>query len=361
MEDVFDIQERISREIVEALRLKLSSGEDKRLSVRPIDNVQAFELYLRARQEAYRFTPDALERSLDYLRRAKDLVGENILLTSSEGYLYFQMVNTGVNPDPQNLIRARECALRCLEMDAESPHGHRLLGLTAMKTATVQEVVNHFKRARELDPNDPETLFWLAIMYGFAGRSAAGLPIAQHLLKIDPLTPMYHVVPGFLALMDGDFESAPEPFHRALRMDPANPVLRLTYAQILALNGRNSDALEALQALGRDHADSFFARLGDILRAALEGDAARVEAGITEDVRAVCDNDSQYAWTLAECFSLVGNAARATNWARKSVEHGLWNYPLLAEQDPFLKAARSHPGFQNLMAELKPRWEAFQV
>jgi non-specific serine/threonine protein kinase len=361
MEDVFDIQERISREIVEALRLKLSTGEERRLSVRPIDNVQAFELYLRARQEAYRFTPDALERSLDYLRRAQELVGENILLTSSQGYLYWQMVNTGVNPDPQNLTRSRECALRCLEMDPESPHGHRLLGLTAMKTATVQEVVNHFKRARELDPNDPETLFWLSIMYGFAGRSSVGLPIAQHLLKIDPLTPMYHVVPGFLALMDGDYAAAPEPFKRALRMDPANPVLRLTYAQILALNGRNNEALEALQALGRDHADSFFARLGEILQAALEADASRVEAGVTEEIRAVCDTDSQYAWTLAQCFSLVGNAARATNWARKSVEHGLWNYPLLAERDPFLKGARGHPGFQSLLADLKPRWEAFQA
>jgi serine/threonine protein kinase/tetratricopeptide (TPR) repeat protein len=361
MEDVFDIQERISREIVEALRLKLSSGEERHLAARPLENVQAFELYLRARQEAYRFTPDALERSLDYLQRAQELAGENILLTSSEGYLYWQMVNTGVNSDPQNLIRSRECALRCLELDPDSPHGHRLLGLTAMKTATIQVVVDHLKRARELDPNDPETLFWLSIMYGFAGRPGAGMPLAHHLLKIDPLTPMYHVVPGFLALMDGDFPRAPEPFKKALRMDPANPVLRLTYGQILALNGRNSEALEVLGALSREHADSFFARLGEILMAALQGDAARVDAGMTADVTAVCDTDSQYAWTLAQCFSLVGDKARAAEWASKSVEHGLWNYPLLAERDPFLRGVREDPAFQKTLSELKPRWEAFQA
>jgi hypothetical protein len=143
-------------------------------------------------------------------------------------------------------------------------------------------------------------------------------------------------------------------------MDPANPVLRLTYGQILALNGRNRDALETLEALSRDHGDSFFARLGEILRAALLGDAARVEAGMTEEVKAVCDTDAQYAWTLAECFSLVGDKARATEWARKSVEHGLWNYPLLAERDPFLKEVRGDPHFQELLAELKPRWETFR-
>jgi eukaryotic-like serine/threonine-protein kinase len=361
MQDVFDIQERISREIVDALRLRLSSGEERRLAARPLENVQAFELYLRSRQEAYRFTPDALERSLDYLQRAQELAGENILLTASQGYLYWQMVNTGVNTDPENLARSRECALRCLELDPDSPHGHRLLGLTAMKTATVQQVVDHFKRARELDPNDPETLFWLAIMYGFAGHSAVGLPLAEHLLKIDPLTPMYHVVPGFLALMDGDFARAPEPFRKALRMDPANPVLRVTYGQILALDGRNSEAHEVLRALSQDHADSLFARLGEILRAAIHADAAGVAAGMTAEVETACATDAQYAWTLAECFALVGDTAQATKWTQAAVEHGLWNYPLLAERDPFLKGVRGEAGFQAILAGLSPRWEAFRV
>jgi len=51
LEDVFDIQERVSRSIVDALKLKLSPEEDQRIAQRPIDNVHAYECYLKARYE----------------------------------------------------------------------------------------------------------------------------------------------------------------------------------------------------------------------------------------------------------------------------------------------------------------------
>lgn len=50
MDDVFDVQERVSRAIVAALQVTLSSLEDARLAERPIRNVRAFELYLKAQE-----------------------------------------------------------------------------------------------------------------------------------------------------------------------------------------------------------------------------------------------------------------------------------------------------------------------
>ena len=58
MDDVFDLQERISRKIVEALRIKLSPPEDRELAERPLGDVRAFEYYQRARQEYYRQNPE---------------------------------------------------------------------------------------------------------------------------------------------------------------------------------------------------------------------------------------------------------------------------------------------------------------
>ena len=50
LDDVFDIQEKVSRSIVDALKLKLSPEEKQKIAERPIENVQAYESYLRARQ-----------------------------------------------------------------------------------------------------------------------------------------------------------------------------------------------------------------------------------------------------------------------------------------------------------------------
>ncbi|UCC73716.1 MAG: hypothetical protein JSV86_03915, partial [Gemmatimonadota bacterium] len=63
LDDVFDMQERISCSIVDALMLELSPEEERRLTERPIDNVQAYECYLRARQEIWLFTKDATDRA----------------------------------------------------------------------------------------------------------------------------------------------------------------------------------------------------------------------------------------------------------------------------------------------------------
>ena len=61
MDDVFDVQERVSRAIVDALNVTLSSDEDRHLADRPIQDVRAFELFLQARQEIRRYN---LERGV---------------------------------------------------------------------------------------------------------------------------------------------------------------------------------------------------------------------------------------------------------------------------------------------------------
>jgi len=60
LDDVFDIQEKVSRSIVDALKVKLSPKEKKQIAERPIDNVQAYECYLRAMREMQRGTEDGI-------------------------------------------------------------------------------------------------------------------------------------------------------------------------------------------------------------------------------------------------------------------------------------------------------------
>ncbi len=73
MDDVFEVQERVSREIVQALDITLTSDEHRRLGERPIADVRAFELYLQARQEIRRYAPD---RAIALTREAIRIEGE---------------------------------------------------------------------------------------------------------------------------------------------------------------------------------------------------------------------------------------------------------------------------------------------
>ena len=243
MEDVFTIQESISRGIVDALHVVLSDIEKQRLVDRPLADIRAYESYLKAKQEMHRFTKEGLDRALAFLQSSEKLVGENILLLSAKGQVYWQYVNAGIDNNPAYLVKARACAERILAIAPESEHGHRLLGLVLVHEGDVQGGVRSLKRALEIDPNDPDTLVWLCVFCGTTGKAAAARPWADRLKALDPLTPLFQVLPAILATMDGDFVNAIDLFAPYYAGNLDNPGVRLAYGQTLALGGKVDEAL----------------------------------------------------------------------------------------------------------------------
>jgi len=361
LENVFEIEETIARAIIEALEVDLSATEQQKLAERPIPNVQAFEYYLRAKQETLRFTEDGLGRALKYLQQGIDILGDNVLLQSAMGYAYWQYLNAGVSSDPVYLKKAQECADKIFASEPDSPHGHRLLGLIGLHAGEPQQVIAHLTRALDSDPNDTDALLWLALHLGFAGKSSAGRPLVERLLEIDPLTPFYQMLPGFLSLMEGDFAGACAPFLKAHRLEPGNPIVLLTYGQILAMNQREDEAIKVFDELLHDAPDTFFAQLGNVYKLALSGEREAALEAVSDELRAAAREDLQYSWSLAECFAILDDSDQAIEWLENAVAQNFWNYPLLAEHDPLLANVRNEPRFEELMNRVKELWEALEV
>ena len=118
VDDVFDIQEKVSRSIVDALKVKLTPAADKKIAERPIQNVHAYECYLRARQEIMSFTEEGLARALQLIQNGTEIAGESELLLTAKGHVYWQSVNLGVNIKefPSNLEKAEMCANNALAL-----------------------------------------------------------------------------------------------------------------------------------------------------------------------------------------------------------------------------------------------------
>ncbi|HXE76385.1 MAG TPA: FlgO family outer membrane protein [Candidatus Xenobia bacterium] len=361
LEDVFTIQEGLARRIVEALRVKLTPEEERKLAERPIADIRAYEYYLKARQEILSYSKEGLERALHYLESGVKIVGENTLLISALGQVYWQFVNAGISADPQYLEKARACAERILAQDPESSHGPRLLGLVQVHQGNTQQAVRLLHRALELDPNDTETLGWLIAIYGFEGKPYAAVPLVKKLLEADPLTPSYQFLPGLLALMAGEFHRALEPFERAQKLEPSNPMMAFCRGHILALQQRTAQALDVFSQVEKEAPGSFFAGLSRFYQNALRGNHEAALASVSEELKNAAAGDPYWCWNMAECYALLGEADDGLDWLERGVGRGFLNYPLLSRLDPLLERLRQHPRFERLMDRLRERWEGFEV
>jgi non-specific serine/threonine protein kinase len=357
LEDIFSIQDSISRRIVEGLRIRFSGDEHSRFSQNALTDIQAYGYYLKAKQEFVRYAPGGLERALRYIDAARSVVADNVLLLAAAGQIYWQFVNSGSSSDRSYLAKTRACAERILELDHESPHAYRLNGMVKLLEGEIRAAIALLEVAATKDPTDTDTLSLLGPCYGYVGRPQYGAPYVARLLELDPVTPMYQAMPGFLAIMAGSFEEAVEPLSTSFRLDPGNPLVGLCYGQCLALNGQAREAIEMFDELQGKFADTFLARVGQLYKCALNRSAHEISRWMTADVESTAEWDLYHSWNLAECFALLGDTDSSLRWLARATERGLLNYPLLAHLDPMLERIRGLSAFERMIANVRTQWE----
>jgi serine/threonine-protein kinase len=355
MDDIFDIQETVARAIAGQLRLELSSSASGRLKARPLENVRAYECYLRARTHLYAFTGDALEAATKEIDRALEIAGPNAVLYATKGMIAWQYFNTGVNPDPVMLDRAEELARKTLAMEPTSARGATLLGLVSAHRGQPLAGMRHLETALARDPNDPDALGWLFVLRVMTGRDALARPMPDRLAAIDPLGWITRFAKPFMAIADGRFEQGLEQMMKAEERMPFETWLRIL---LLVLTRRFGEARDVADELLRREPDDPFARFGGMFRFALSGERAKVDALLNETTTRVARNDMQYSAWVAEAFALLGDAPAATEWLRHAVFRGYLAYPYVSTHDWLFDRVKDDPGFQAALAEMRARWTA---
>ncbi len=362
LEDVFEIQERLSRQIVDALRLRLTPTEDRRLAQRPIGDVRAYEYYLLARQEIWSFNPQSLAHALQLVRRAEDIVGDNELLFVAEGLIYWQYVNVGIVPVSQYdeyLQKADDCAAKVFALNRESSKGYGLRGAIRHTRADSNGAADDYKKALILDPNDPEALLWLGYHYAAAGRPDLARALMDRLQQVDPLTSINLTMYGMVAMFDGNYPEALTWTQRSVDIDPANPTPRMMHALMLAANGRREEGVALLDTVAGDASAMAWARLAPAMACALRGERDDLLRLMTPELRAAAEWDEIFAWWVADCFALVNEADAAIDFLERAVEFGFINAPWLSKYEPFLVSLRHEPRFRCMMEAVRTAWRTF--
>jgi serine/threonine protein kinase len=360
LDDVFEIQEEVSRAIVKSLRVTLTPDEDKKLAQSPGPDPRAYDVYLKTRRDIEGFTQEGLDRARKELEEALGLLGEQVLLYKGLGMAYWQYVNSGLSADRGYLDQAETCARKILEMEPESPHGTMLMGLVAIQRGDIRGWLRNFEKAYAADPGDPQHGIWLGLGWAWTGFPERARPVLERQLAVDPHSSYIHFGLGMLAFYEKRYEAAFENYERAARFMPEHPAWSMVKTQVLASQG-NGEALRRLMESIPAPESHHLVRLCHILCHAWLGDNEAVERLDREEYREAIWGDFQYTYIQAQAYALLNRKDDALRWLEQSCQLGNIHYPYLSKRDPILESLRSDPRFDRIMQRVRVRQEGFEA
>ena len=188
LDNVLEIQESISREIVDALKVSLSEDEADRLGGRREDDPTILELDLRVRHEIWKATADSLERAQALIDSAGNVGAESPRLLATRASVLFATVNLGFDADESRVVEAEALARRAMTMDPECAPAYSTLAAVLASRGNLREALPLILRACQLDPSNSEAKVWLLYVGSALGceRALDLEAVAEQLIARDP-------------------------------------------------------------------------------------------------------------------------------------------------------------------------------
>ena len=357
LDDVFDVQQKLSRSIVDALEISLSPEENRKIAERPFDNVEAYECYQRARQEFFRGTADGLERALRDLQVGLDIVGENVLLYAGMAEAHFMRYELGLST---SLESAEAFTNKIRELQPESAIGYYLLGQLERFRGSILEAARYFKSALAVDPNHINTWLFLGIAYAIQlGKPSRGRPLLTKVIEVDPLTPFSLFCFGVLQWIEGQLDPALSTLRKVLKLEPEATYAWVVIVYVLALQKKYSEVTSAVAHMAKQGLRDYYTEFCAFFESGLNQKNAAETTVLSEEARSYFWNDPDLAWLVASSYALHNDKEEALRWLEHTVKRDWFNYPLW-KNDPLMENVRGEPRFQELMATVKKKWENFE-
>jgi non-specific serine/threonine protein kinase len=361
LNEVFEIQEKVSFSIVEALKLKLTPEEEKQLSAHPIDNVQAYELHLRARYEMWLVSEDRINHAIQLIRDGLRVIGDNELLYFDLGQGYLLYHDFAIRKEESLFIKTEECIDKIFELNTDSSYGHSLRGNLHRRRGNCQQAVREWKQSLVIDPNNLESLGLLTWVYLHSGKVFVARSFLKKNLDVDPLMPLNHLVAGVADLMDGKFDLSLKELEKTHQMEKEVQIFQYWIGKSLAYAGRHREALEVFDAIEKQKTKSVWEDLSAFSKASLQGRKSKALSYLTEDFRKMMRDDEMYPLWIAENLALIDEKEEAVTWLEHGADCGFINFPFLSEYDPLLANIRSETRFKKFIERVKHEWENFEV
>jgi TolB-like protein/Tfp pilus assembly protein PilF len=252
--DVFSVQDEITEAIVASIEPQLYAAENFHAKRKPPDNMDAWELVMRALSHFWRVTQEDNEVAQSLLEKAIAIDPEygqalGVLATSQTLGAYMGWM------DMATIVPvAQSAALAAIQADREDPWAHHALGCTYLLTRRFEASLAEFKSALYLNPNFSLAQALYGLTLAFCGQWEKADVAARRALRLsprDPLSALYYGVASYAQFVGRNYEEAMQLAHAAIRLRGDYVGAHRLLAASAAMAGQIDIAAAALQPLRR--------------------------------------------------------------------------------------------------------------
>jgi adenylate cyclase len=243
--DIFAVQDEVTAQIVSALAVTLTHGEQRRMQRKDTDNLEAYDCYLRGRQLVFQRSAKSVEEARPLLERAIELDPQFAQAYSMLACTHIlDHANGWHDAGGKSLERAHELAQMAVARDGDDPEAHWALGWTLLLGRQHDRAIAEVRTALRYDPNFALAHSLLGQVLYYSGRPAEALPPLATAFRLDPNNdqdPHLHYLAQAYFCM-GRYEDAAAVLKRRIVRKPDTDMSRVLLASCYGHLGRAEEA-----------------------------------------------------------------------------------------------------------------------
>lgn len=355
--DILALQDMIAQRILDGLKLELSDREQEKLGRRPTENVDAWEEFLRGRDNFGRFifrtlAPKDCEAAIQNFRRAIELDPQFALAHSGLGACYANRVFKGIG-EAEDYTYAEAAFSKAFFYDPDVTEARVLMVMIYLSRGEKRKARAEIGILQEQFPNEAPLYFVKGVMNRLDGRYEESLKSFEKLARLDPAA---RIVSAYnrsrIFVYQGDYEKAIVEIEKGMKAEPNHPMLKIFHSQALFYKGEPEKGIEMLREVleNNPQMDGIRPLLASFLACNGQHEEARVE--LTEDALALSKADHDMAYWVGAAYAALGEKDLAFKWLDRAVRLGNENKPWY-ENNKCLDSIRNDPRFNDLLEKIE--------
>jgi TolB-like protein len=350
LDDVFEVQSDVAKQVAEALRVRILAPEKERVEKKPTESTEAYTLYLKGRYHWNKRGIDDLKKAMEYFELAVHEDPNFALGYAGQADCAINLRDNLRIELEANHEKSRTMAAKALQLDPELAEAHNSMGAFFFDEYDLQRAEEEFKKAIELKPSYATAHQWYFLLLLSDLRWDEALKEIEKAVELDPLSGIIITDIGWYNELRGDFSKAAEKYRTVLELgyEWAHGTLFHAYGRMKMYDQMEKEA-EPYARYYQDAYPSIRTRI-DAYKACYRGDRETVrrilpelEAHSKEAIRSETD--------IAAFYFFLGDVDRGFEWLERAYSKRDSEL-LYIESNWMMDEVRNDPRYLDLLKRL---------